>query len=312
MITAQRNRPNTLSEVYGQKDTVSFLQSVLRKPEISPRNYSLIGPMGVGKTSTVRAFASDLTGEKDILNSPNYLELDSSFLSSKSQVENLLPYIFSDVPGWKVVLFDESHTIDPSIQTQLLKPLDDFTGNIFFFFATTEDGGMIEPLASRCYPFTLRAFTEAEQMDFLNKALEAEGIQASEQYKKLAVSVAGGHLRDLLNQVDALRVRGEESYLEAHGRLPQAIRAYFLSPGTESIEALAQFPFAIVRRSIDRFLRVEVIGGKKHFRSGEIGKVYLTYLRFKTLIKTDDDFYSMLFLWKESFEGSLAPRPHGV
>jgi DNA polymerase III delta prime subunit len=285
---------------------VAYFKAVVRKPELSPRNYVIAGEFGCGKSSLVRAFAADLIGTTDILSSNNYMELDASSLQTKRQVEGIMNYIFGEVEGWKVVLWDESHLLSPEIQQQLLKPLEDFVGNIFFFFATTEGDKMLDTLYSRCIDFTLRSFTTDEQKAYLATILEREGLTASPKFYNLAAFHAGGHLRDLLNQVDLLKIMGEEEYLRSRGLLPRAIRDYFGSKDTSGTEVFSRFPIAMVRSGIDRFFRENVVQNKLFFRPGEIPKVFMNYLKFKSYTKTDDDFYSMLFLWKESFVPSQA------
>ena len=301
LTTNQIHRPASLSAIYGQEDAVAYFKAVVKRPDISPRNYIIGGPFGTGKSTICRAFAADLLQVEDPLSSNSYMELDASSLRTVKQVEGLMSYIFSEVEGWKVVLFDEAHLVHTDIQQMLLKPLEDFVGNIFFFFATTEGDKILDTLYSRCIDFTLRSFTTDEQKAYLATILEREKLTASPKFYNLAAFHAGGHLRDLLNQVDLLKIMGEAEYLESRGLLPRAIRDYFATKETASTEIFSRFPIAMVRSGIDRFFRENVVQGKMFFRPGEIPKVFMNYLRFKSYVKSDDDFYSMLFLWKDSF-----------
>jgi len=312
ITTNQKYRPSTLADVYGQEEAVSYFQAVGRRPQIAARNYTLLGPSGCGKTTLVRAFASGVAcAGEDPLQSPNYMEFDSSSLRTEAQMDGMLPYIFSEVDGWKVVLFDEAHLLPVEVQKKLLKPLEDFVGQIFFFFATTEAEGMISPLVNRCLQFTLRSFSETELRAYLIEVLGKETVVCSDKFVRLATFLSGGLVRNLLNQIDLLKVMGEEEYLASQSRLPSAVQNYFLGKGSGPIEDLCRFPFVIVRDGLDRFFRNEIIRDKKYFRTGEIGRIYVNYLRFKSLVKTDQDFYSVLHLWKESFEGSLKDGSHG-
>lgn len=300
ILSNQANRPRTLSEVYGQDHVVSYFKAVTKRPELAVRNYIFYGPSGSGKTSLARAFAYDLVGDTSEF-SGNYLEFDSLTLNDKDQRDELMSYIFSSVEGYKVVVFDEAHNLNPDVQQALLKPLDDFVGEIFFIFATTESEAIASTLESRCLPFTFRSFSTDEQFAYLDLILKKSGLNPGLAMRALAIAEANGNLRTLNNQVDLYKTVGEETYVQIQSALADAVKSYFLNPSFDWIQKLMSFPFVRVRDFVDRFFRDEIVVKKQYLRPGEIPRAYVSYLRLKAVAKTETDFYGSLYLWKEQF-----------
>lgn len=102
-----KHRPGHLKDIFGQTQLVNYLSSLVKRPEQAHKNYAIIGSFGNSKTTAVRAFANDLLGVEDAASTPNYIEFDSAEESIIKNFSTLQDFIFQEVPGYKVVVFDD-------------------------------------------------------------------------------------------------------------------------------------------------------------------------------------------------------------
>jgi replication factor C small subunit len=71
-IWIEKYRPQTLSDIYGQEDTIERLQSYVDRDDLPHLMFA--GPAGVGKTTAATAIARELYGDDW---RGNFLELNA-------------------------------------------------------------------------------------------------------------------------------------------------------------------------------------------------------------------------------------------
>jgi len=299
LTLTQKYAPLTLSQIYGQPYPVAYFKAVAANPDAASRNYVITGSWGTGKTSLVRAFAADLIGTTDLYNTPNFLELDSYQIQDRDTLLSLKDYIFQEVPGYKVVLLDEWHLVDPSVQAGLLKDIETCSLPIFFFFVSTERTGILDTIFSRSIYFSLTKFSDSQLREYLGLVEAAEGLKLSEDLKSVLVFSAAGHIRDLLNQLELALVLDEGAYVSQASGLLLSVEQLFVSPGRASVDVLIHYPWTVVQSTVSHFLREKLVRDKLLFDPNSIVQIFSFYIKYKRYIQDEHDFFSFLIVFTE-------------
>ncbi|TPX13550.1 uncharacterized protein E0L32_006021 [Thyridium curvatum] len=165
---AERMRPQTLDEVFGQ-DLVGP-HGVLRSLIESDRVPSMIlwGGSGTGKTTIARCIARRAGSRFIEMNatSTGVAECKKLFQEAANELS---------LTGRKTIIFcDEIHRFNKSQQDVFLGPVE--SGTITLIGATTENPSfkVQAALLSRCRTFTLAKLTTEDVRGILHRALEAE------------------------------------------------------------------------------------------------------------------------------------------
>ncbi len=166
---AERMRPRTLDEVYGQElvGPSGVLRGLIEQDRVP--SMILWGGAGTGKTTIARVVAS-MVGSR-------FVEINST-----SSGVGECKKIFADargelgLTGRKTIIFcDEIHRFSKSQQDVFLGPVE--SGQITLIGATTENPSfkVQNALLSRCRTFTLQKLTKEDTISILKRALEVEG-----------------------------------------------------------------------------------------------------------------------------------------
>ncbi len=199
---AERMRPRTLDEVYGQE--LVGPDGVLRGLIEADRTPSMIlwGGAGTGKTTIARVVAN-MVGSR-------FVEINSTS-SGVAECKK----IFADargelgLTGRKTIIFcDEIHRFSKSQQDVFLGPVE--SGQVTLIGATTENPSfkVQNALLSRCRTFTLQKLTDADLVSILHRALGVEGPNYSpsslvdEDLIKYLAAFADGDARTALNLLE--------------------------------------------------------------------------------------------------------------
>ncbi|RVD82382.1 uncharacterized protein DFL_006808 [Arthrobotrys flagrans] len=174
MPLAERVRPNTLDNIFGQ-DLVGP-NGILRRMIESDSVKSMIlwGGPGCGKTTIARTIAAstkarfvELSGTTN-----NVADCKKIFEQAKSELGLL---------GRKTILFiDEIHRFTKTQQDVFLAPVE--SGQIILIGATTENPSfkVQSALLSRCRVFTLKPLTTESTLKVLDRALASEFPERSD------------------------------------------------------------------------------------------------------------------------------------
>lgn len=203
---AERMRPKTLQDYFGQKHLVSE-GAILRTMIDQGRVPSMIlwGPPGVGKTTLAEIIAKTVdvrfytlsainSGVKDVRQIINEINGDSGSLF--------------DSHGRPILFIDEIHRFSKSQQDSLLGAVE--RGVVTLIGATTENPSfeVIRPLLSRCQVYTLKPLSDTDVMNLLRHAIEQDEILAKKdiiiEEQEALLHFTGGDARRALNMLDIL------------------------------------------------------------------------------------------------------------
>lgn len=166
---AERMRPRTLDDVYGQElvGPSGVLRGLIEQDRVP--SMILWGGAGTGKTTIARCIASMVGSRFVEINSTSsgVAECKKIFAEARGEL---------GLTGRKTIVFcDEIHRFSKSQQDVFLGPVE--SGQVTLIGATTENPSfkVQNALLSRCRTFTLQKLTDEDVLQILERALAQEG-----------------------------------------------------------------------------------------------------------------------------------------
>ena len=198
---ADRMRPQTLDEVYGQGHLLEAgkpLRIAIERDQVP--SMILWGPPGVGKTTLAQIIAkmtkSDFIPFSAVLSGIKEIK---EIMAAAEKVRRL---------GRRTILFvDEIHRFNKAQQDAFLPYVE--RGSVTLIGATTENPSfeVISALLSRCRVFVLNALTDEDVVSVLKRAVDREQFQIEMDSLHAIASIANGDARTALNILE-LAVQG--------------------------------------------------------------------------------------------------------
>lgn len=206
---AERMRPTTLDNFFGQKDIVGE-DSPIRKMIENDTITSMIfwGPPGVGKTTLAKIIAKQTNSL--------FYELSAVTAGVKEIKEFIEIAKFNKANGKKTIVFvDEIHRFNKAQQDAFLPFVE--KGSIVLIGATTENPSfeINNALLSRCRVFVLRELSSDDILRLLKRAITdergfgAEIVNISEENLKVIANFANGDARAALTTLDMVVTNGQ-------------------------------------------------------------------------------------------------------
>ena len=197
---ADRMRPTTLDEFYGQEEIVGK-NSPIRKMIETDNITSMIfwGPPGVGKTTLAHIIAHETHSAFHTL---------SAVTAGVKEIKEMIEIAkYNRNLGKKTICFvDEIHRFNKSQQDAFLPHVEN--GNIILIGATTENPSfeVNSALLSRSKVYVLKSLSSKEILGILKRALstipEYSNVVCDEESLKIIASAAGGDARAGLNTLE--------------------------------------------------------------------------------------------------------------
>ena len=226
LVLARKSRPQTFSEVVGQKAVVKTLQNSILRERIA-HAILFSGVRGVGKTTLARIMAKAINCEADVKKRPcnkctsckdiskghslDVLEIDGASNNGVDDVRTLRENIKAQPAAskYKIVIIDEVHMLSTSAFNALLKTLEEPPAHVYFMFATTEIHKIPITILSRCQQYELKKVSAEELNEHFARLTASEGYQIDPAALSLITREAGGSIRDGLSLLDQMFSYGE-------------------------------------------------------------------------------------------------------
>ncbi len=208
----RKYRPQSFSDVVGQEQIVTLLQSSITQKKIS-HAYLFCGGRGTGKTTVARIFAHDIG-----CNPEDIIEIDAASNRGIDEIRELRDAVrtspFSSL--YKVYIIDEAHMLTKEAANALLKTLEEPPSHVIFILATTDPEKLPSTIISRCQKIVFRSPDIATLVTQLIAVAKKEGKTLTEASATLIASFGNGSYRDALGILEQVLQLGSDVKVVEH------------------------------------------------------------------------------------------------
>ena len=200
---AEKYRPKTLDDMVNQVEIVSRLKSFVKEKNLP--HLLLVGPPGVGKTTSILCLARDLYGPGYL----NYtLELNASDERGidviRDKVKNFArtAAIASDAT-FKILILDEADSLTTAAQHALRRTMEIYTKTCRFCLIGNYSESIIDPIQSRCSIFRYSPLPEPDLKNYLATVAKKENLKIIPEGLDALYEASQGDLRKAINLLQA-------------------------------------------------------------------------------------------------------------
>ncbi len=202
-VWAEKYRPKTLDEMVDREEIVSRFRSFVKDKNLP--HLLLVGPAGVGKTTSILCLARDLYGP----GFQNYvLELNASDERGidviRDKVKNFArtSAIASEV-SFKILILDEADSLTTAAQHALRRTMEVYTRTCRFCLIGNYSENIIDPIQSRCSIFRFGPLAEQDVKSYITMITQKEGIKLVPEGLDAVFEASGGDMRKATNLLQA-------------------------------------------------------------------------------------------------------------
>jgi len=211
-------RPKTINELDNVR-VKERMRKILESKDL-PHAFLLVGPKGMGKTSTARIFAkavnclkNKFAGKSDSIEpcnkcancttitsggSPDVVEQDAASNRGIDEIRKLISEAsYSPMSGkYRVYIIDEAHMITPDAFNALLKTLEERPKTVIFILATTNEEKIPVTIISRCVKISFGLAQKADLLHMLKRIIKSEKISVSDFFLEMITNYSENSFRD--------------------------------------------------------------------------------------------------------------------
>jgi len=231
---ALKYRPKTLDEIVGQKHLLGEGAPLRRLIETESLPHCFFyGPPGSGKTTLARIIAT-------VLDKPFY-EMNATTM----KVEELRKIFksYANALQKPLIFIDEVHRLSKNQQEVLLPFMEN--NSALIIGASTENPyySMTAAMRSRSHLFELESLDDEAMEAYLDRVLEAEGVEIDTESRTFLVSSSSGDARAMLNLLES----GIAIENPLHLNTIKQIRPYAMQAGSSEDDSHYELTSAMIK-----------------------------------------------------------------
>lgn len=199
----EKYRPQSLDEIVNQVEIVSRFKNFVSEKNMP--HLLLVGPAGVGKTTSILALAKDLYG-------PSYrsfiLELNASDERGigviRDKVKNFARTAAIASPvSFKILIMDEADHLTSDAQHALRRTMEIYTRTCRFCLLGNYSENIIDPIQSRCSVFRFGPLDESDLKGHIESIAKMENLDIVEEGIDAIYQASNGDVRKSINLLQA-------------------------------------------------------------------------------------------------------------
>jgi replication factor C small subunit len=197
-IWIEKYRPKTFSEIIGQKEIISRVESMVKQKSMPHLLFA--GPAGVGKSTLALVVAKSLYGESW---RENFLELNASDDRGIDVVRGIIKDFarvksMSNVP-FKIIFLDECDSLTKDAQQALRRTMENYTVSTRFVLSCNYSSKLIDPIISRCSVFRFKNLEQVAIEELIDNICNKENLKIDDKAKFAIFEVSNGDCRKATN-----------------------------------------------------------------------------------------------------------------
>ncbi|RLG97168.1 replication factor C small subunit [Candidatus Bathyarchaeota archaeon] len=199
----EKYRPQSLDDIVNQVETVSRFKTFVSEKNMP--HLLLVGPAGIGKTTSILALARDLYG-------PSYrsfiLELNASDERGigviRNKVKNFARTAAIASPvSFKILIMDEADHLTGDAQHALRRTMEIYTKTCRFCLLGNYSENIIDPIQSRCSVFRFSPLKESDLKGYIEYIAKKENLDIVEEGLDAIYQASNGDMRKSINLLQA-------------------------------------------------------------------------------------------------------------
>lgn len=199
----EKYRPQSLDEIVNQTEIVSRFKNFVFEKNMP--HLLLVGPSGVGKTTSILALARDLYGSSY---RSFILELNASDERGigviRNKVKNFARTAAIASPvSFKILIMDEADHLTGDAQHALRRTMEIYTKTCRFCLLGNYSENIIDPIQSRCSVFRFSPLEESDLKRYIEEIAKKENLNIVDEGIDAIYQASSGDVRKSINLLQA-------------------------------------------------------------------------------------------------------------